>query len=66
MREKGNHNKVFGERAASRQARSRRERQLFQACAWLVLESLVDVVHEGKCHVLTGNSLVLKVASSPR
>jgi len=42
MREKGCRNKVVGERAASKQARSRRERQLFQACAWTVLKSLVD------------------------
>jgi hypothetical protein len=60
MREKGYRNKVFGERAASRQARSRRERQLFQACAWTVLKSLVDVVHEGGRHVLAGSGLVLK------
>jgi len=60
MREKGYHNKVFGERAASGQARSRRERQLFQVCAWTVLKSLVDVVHEGGRHVLAGSGLVLK------
>jgi len=60
MQEKGYRNNVFGERAASRQARSRRERQLFQACAWLVLKSLVDVVHEGGRHILARSSLLLK------
>ena len=60
MQEKGYHNKVFGERAASRQARSRREQQLFQACAWTVLKSLVDVVHEGGRYIAARRGLGLK------
>jgi len=57
MQEKGYHNKVFGERVASRQARSRREQQLFQACAWTVLKSLVDVVHEGGRYIAARRGL---------
>ena len=60
MQEKGYRNKVFGTRQASKNACMRRERQLFQACAWLVLKSLADVVNEGGQHVATGGGVVRK------